>query len=224
MFLEFYKVLIVQRRNTGKIGFFTGLFLFLIAGCAAPPRSAFEDEPVRPRERYIQEAEQDGAEFASPYTAPVQVDNLNNTVEVSTVQQRYVNVYSSGGDDWTPNRRLKINRSYTLNYAGEKLPAIREARSKVQDESGEAVAVALREARGFRVQLANVTSQEKADEIALKARELFRDVYVEYLSPNYKVRIGNFRQRSQADAAADSARSAGFREAWVVPSKILVPR
>ena len=75
---------------------------------------------------------------------------------------------------------------------------------------------------GFRVQLL-ATGDE------LQAREAKRDaifkfqvgVYLVFEAPMYKLRIGDCRTRKEAEALRGQAVRSGFRDAWIVPSKIM---
>ncbi len=199
--------------------------LFL-AGCSsAPPQQPASPAPEPEIEAPFEEDDETVTEtgLETPFEEPVQREVRDRTVKVSDTPQQYVDVYASGGWDWPPERNISIKRAAPLKLAAEAVPVttVSPASSSSTEEATE---VEYREARGFRVQIANVTSQAKANSIVEKAKELFSPVYLEYQSPNYKVRVGDFRMRSAADAIADSARANGFRGAWVVPAKILVPR
>lgn len=95
----------------------------------------------------------------------------------------------------------------------------------MQESNGSAVpatevnadSVRIKRMRGYRVQLANVTTEREARTIEGRAKSLFSDVYVVFQSPSYKIRGGNFQRRADADNAAGEARRMGFRGAWVVP-------
>jgi cell division septation protein DedD len=79
--------------------------------------------------------------------------------------------------------------------------------------------------RGFRVQLVAAGSREDAERIAREARtRLAVPVYVEFESPFYKVRAGDFTDRAQALQLRDRARSYGYPEAWVVTTTIRSPQ
>lgn len=71
--------------------------------------------------------------------------------------------------------------------------------------------------QAYRVQL--FTSKvygEARQEIAV-AREIFdRPVYLDYEVPYYKVRVGSFGSRDEAEEYQQMAKTAGYRNAWVV--------
>ncbi len=133
------------------------------------------------------------------------------------ISQAYVDAYTVGGDDWTPVYNPEIRR------AGESLQQwIPQATVPESVPVADTVQTIARQAQGFRVQLANVTSEASAMAFKEEATAIFDSVYVIFQRPNYKVRVGDFLTRSTADAAADSARRFGFRDAWVVPSRVWV--
>lgn len=74
---------------------------------------------------------------------------------------------------------------------------------------------------GFRVQLYATKEVEKAREVALSARMLFSEnTYVEFQEPWYKVRLGDYRNRDEAEKMRYRASTSGFADAWVVETTI----
>jgi hypothetical protein len=78
--------------------------------------------------------------------------------------------------------------------------------------------------QGYRVQIAAYQSQADANSAADRARgSLGRSVYVQYIAPYYKVRVGNFSSKYEATQYRNQLRSTtSYRDAWVVPSEIVV--
>ena len=75
---------------------------------------------------------------------------------------------------------------------------------------------------GYRVQLMATTEPDQAREFAESVRPLFEEnVYVEYLEPYYKVRIGDCRTRENATLLLNKARTRGFEEAWITSTQII---
>ncbi len=130
----------------------------------------------------------------------------------------YLDVYALGDDDWLPVWKPEIIKSSTDSVLFLDNPDISSA--KPGRQPAPLTAGIPKTGRGYRVQLANVMDEEEALAIKERAEEIFKSVYIIFRSPNYKVRAGNFKVRSLADAAVDSARVHGFYGAWVVPSKI----
>lgn len=77
---------------------------------------------------------------------------------------------------------------------------------------------------GYRVQICAVTDEQKAREIQRDAILSFIDenIYLKYDAPYYKVRIGDFVKKEDADRLKEIAISRGFNDAWVVRTKVKV--
>jgi hypothetical protein len=77
---------------------------------------------------------------------------------------------------------------------------------------------------GFRVQLLSTKDLENATRAKAIATEQFSDVrvkfYLEFDSPYYKVRLGDFKTRAAAENTRELVRSRGYPKAWIVKSKI----
>ncbi|MEO0263474.1 MAG: SPOR domain-containing protein [candidate division WOR-3 bacterium] len=75
---------------------------------------------------------------------------------------------------------------------------------------------------GYRVQILATSNKEKADMFAKEAQARFPDqkVYVEFIPPYYKVRIGEFITREEAEAFRAKAKSLGYFDAFIVESQI----
>lgn len=75
---------------------------------------------------------------------------------------------------------------------------------------------------GFRVQIFASSTQENASRVASDAREMFTDrIYVEYVSPYYKVRVGNYLTREEVEPLKNKALSLGYRGAFVVETMVM---
>lgn len=77
--------------------------------------------------------------------------------------------------------------------------------------------------QGYRVQLFSTSEIDDANAKKARAEAAFPDewFYVVYDAPRYKLRGGNFVNRSSADAFAKHLTEKGFPDAWTVPEKIL---
>lgn len=75
---------------------------------------------------------------------------------------------------------------------------------------------------GFRVQICAVSDEEKARQIQREAILQFMndEVYLIYNNPYYKVRVGNCTTRYDADNLQQLAVEKGFKDAWVVRTKV----
>jgi hypothetical protein len=77
--------------------------------------------------------------------------------------------------------------------------------------------------QGYRVQIGAYQSQSTANSTADRARgSLGRSVYVQYIAPYYKVRVGNFIDKYAATQYKNQLRStSSYRDAFVVSSEII---
>jgi cell division protein FtsN len=70
---------------------------------------------------------------------------------------------------------------------------------------------------GFRVQLVSTREEEEARLIRSEALlDLDQPVYLSYDNPYYKVRVGDFTTRSQAERYKEELALRGFPDAWVI--------
>ena len=76
--------------------------------------------------------------------------------------------------------------------------------------------------QGFRVQVFSTSDFSNARAKQAEAELVFPDewVYLVYEPPTYKVRIGNFLVRFEADRFVALAADRGFPYAWIVPEKV----
>ncbi|MBU0520211.1 SPOR domain-containing protein [bacterium] len=81
------------------------------------------------------------------------------------------------------------------------------------------------EVAGYRVQLYVTRDEFEARAVEEEALLTFDgSVYLIFDSPNYKIRIGDCTTRKSANELRDKAQKAGYRDAWVIQSKILIPK
>ncbi|MCD6337055.1 MAG: SPOR domain-containing protein [Candidatus Marinimicrobia bacterium] len=79
------------------------------------------------------------------------------------------------------------------------------------------------ESSGYRIQLISTQNLSEAITIKAQADSLYSmPVYVDFEPPNYKVRIGNYITNEEASVVRSAMQSQGFKNAWVVPSKIVI--
>ncbi|RKX27540.1 MAG: hypothetical protein DRP47_06380 [Candidatus Zixiibacteriota bacterium] len=77
--------------------------------------------------------------------------------------------------------------------------------------------------QAFRVQLFTSKVFGKARQAVQVAEEIFdRPVYLDYEVPYFKIRVGSFFDRDQAEDYMMRARAAGYKEAWVVVTNVAV--
>ena len=78
---------------------------------------------------------------------------------------------------------------------------------------------------GFRVQVLASNSMTKADSLSIILNSTVEDsVYVVYETPNYKVRIGDYVVREDADKMRQNLHKMGYRSAWVIRTRITPQR
>lgn len=77
---------------------------------------------------------------------------------------------------------------------------------------------------GWRVQLDAFKDVATAEAAAAKARQRFTEaVYVEYVAPLYKVRVGDFLSKDDARHMMNRAKAENYSGAWVVEDLVVRP-
>jgi hypothetical protein len=76
---------------------------------------------------------------------------------------------------------------------------------------------------GFRIQILFTGDIEQANQTRDSAAMLLPDewVYVVYDAPYYKVRVGNFTEKMEANPLQKKLISMGYKDAWIVPDHII---
>lgn len=76
---------------------------------------------------------------------------------------------------------------------------------------------------GFRIQLLATRDEAQANEVKRSAIFTFEQrVYLVFEPPYFRLRIGDCRTRKEAEELRDLAAEKGFRDAWIVPSRVFV--
>ena len=111
-----------------------------------------------------------------------------------------------------------------LNVEAESSEAYRYLTADRDDSTG-ATEEKLQKQPGYRVQIASVAIQEDADEIQLEAILQFEEseVYLIFETPYYKIRVGDFVIRRDAEALQEKAVELGYGDAWIVRT-IITPK
>lgn len=120
----------------------------------------------------------------------------------------------------------KYEKTFDPSVYNPDVESIKVEERQVHDamESANAVEVALPETiPGFRIQVLFTPEIQEATQIRdnLDASLPEEWTYLIFDSPYYKVRIGNFIERYEAQALLRRLVSIGFSEAWIVPDKII---
>lgn len=83
-----------------------------------------------------------------------------------------------------------------------------------------------REMNGFRVQILATKNIETASLFEQEATERFESLehktYLIFEAPLYKIRVGDCKERAEAENLRDTAKQYGYREAFIVKCKIQV--
>ena len=71
---------------------------------------------------------------------------------------------------------------------------------------------------GFRIQIFSSSTRESAENAQMQARtQLSRDdVFIDFESPYFKVRVGNFQTRNNAEISLEEVRKKGYETAFIV--------
>ncbi len=81
------------------------------------------------------------------------------------------------------------------------------------------------EENGFRVQVITTNHGVVADSIKKELENKFTDsVYTIFDAPNYKVRVGNFIDRNQAQQLLFQVQSLGYNQAWIIRTRVIPPQ
>jgi hypothetical protein len=77
--------------------------------------------------------------------------------------------------------------------------------------------------QGFRIQIFSSSNVDEASSTRNLAVEKFShdSIYVVYDAPVYKVRIGDFANRYEANQRLPEFIDKGYRDAWIVPDRII---
>jgi hypothetical protein len=80
-----------------------------------------------------------------------------------------------------------------------------------------------RQVTGYRIQLASNNSRQELLNIKGRFIQEFPDytAYIEYSAPQFKLRVGDFKTRNEADRVLEDIRIE-FSSAFIVPDKIVI--
>ena len=112
-----------------------------------------------------------------------------------------------------------LNRGREISLSDRDLnPIMPETTSAVQDKSGKTEVP-----NGFRVQCfaSSQIERVRAEQKTIEAKVRY-PVYVVFAAPYYKLLVGDFVKRGEADAAAAKMKDLGYADAWVMRTKVWV--
>lgn len=76
---------------------------------------------------------------------------------------------------------------------------------------------------GYRIQIGAFKNKTAAEQEANRARSILdKEVYIDYIIPYYKLRLGNFLSRSDAVSQLNQVLNKGFKGAFIVETTIIV--
>ncbi|MAG21428.1 MAG: SPOR domain-containing protein [Candidatus Marinimicrobia bacterium] len=122
------------------------------------------------------------------------------------------------------DRKVKVDESFSPNTLSEpeiKWPVILRPGDELPEELKRTSADTTEE--GYRIQVLSTLDHESAANLRTELLPLFDDeVYVIFDPPNYKVRVGNFRSRFDAERVQLRIRKMGYLTAWIIRSQVRV--
>ena len=75
--------------------------------------------------------------------------------------------------------------------------------------------------KGYRVQIVISQNEEELKNLQNEIEKLIDEkIYIIFELPNYKLRVGNFLNRKEAEDFQNTIVRLGYRTAWVVPTMI----
>ena len=75
--------------------------------------------------------------------------------------------------------------------------------------------------KGYRVQIVISQNEQELKDIKTKIEKSINEqIYIIFELPNYKLRVGNFLNRKEAENFQKKIVRLGYRKAWVVPTMI----
>ena len=105
-----------------------------------------------------------------------------------------------------PQFPIVINKVFTGNHIFI-LDSIKQIKSKVND--------------GFRIQIFESMGSSIARAEAKRFQNILGDtVYIDFKTPLYKLRIGNYIDRKKAEKAISAIERLGVKDSWIVRAKI----
>ncbi len=95
--------------------------------------------------------------------------------------------------------------------------------SVFEEEQVEAITTEPTARLGFRIQIGAYKNEALVQKEATRARTILnQEVYVDYIMPYYKLRVGNFLTRSDAVSYRVQVLNKGYKGAFIVETNIIV--
>ena len=75
--------------------------------------------------------------------------------------------------------------------------------------------------KGYRVQIVISQNEQELQDVKIEIEKSINEqIYIIFELPNYKLRVGNFVNRKEAESFQKKIVRLGYRTAWVVPTMI----
>ena len=120
---------------------------------------------------------------------------------------------------------LSLNDDDIVIEAGNKKET-KQVREDVLNRDADKENLIEQEVDGWRVQIFVSNNFESATVKQEQAKSQFKEehynVYLIFETPYYKIRVGDFVNRQEAEELRDKAREMGYKQAFLVPSKVMV--
>jgi len=130
-----------------------------------------------------------------------------------------------------PQDRENVPAMYPVNAAvtgretieSEKAVPMAADSAEAEVETGVPTEVDTLNHQAFRIQIFTTKLYGEAQHTKRIAEEIFdRPVYLDYEVPYYKVRVGSFADRYEAEDYAQRVRAAGYPDAWVAATTVSI--
>jgi len=97
-----------------------------------------------------------------------------------------------------------------------------ESKQAPSSQMGQSVKKSIEMVPGYRIQIAALSNQDEAMDIRKQAMLKFADqeVYLIFDPPYYKIRVGDFLTRYDAEKLQKKAIEMGYKDAWIVRTKV----
>lgn len=132
-------------------------------------------------------------------------------------------------EESTPAKTSKYDESFdplSLDDDDIVIASTKVSHSTKPDEIKDNSVAIPREINGFRVQILATKNIETASLFEQEASERFQSqdykTYLIFEAPLYKIRVGDCKMRSEAENLRDLATGYGYRESFIVKSKIQI--
>ncbi|TYB31696.1 MAG: SPOR domain-containing protein [Candidatus Mcinerneyibacterium aminivorans] len=118
--------------------------------------------------------------------------------------------------------------------------SIEDAEDGTEQTSEEKKSKSLKRMEGYRIQIVAATQKQNAAELGEKFKEKWEEaredeenedsyyyredipIYLEFYKPYWKLRVGNYKRKKEAEEMLEYVKKIGYEDAWIVKTYILV--